>query len=279
MTPATLHVPNLRDGYKTIVDHVLEHGEWSAPRGARTLEVIHTSIVVEDPRDLFPHGMGRRVRRKLLAADALQLVGGHQDPQQMFDINPGMRRFTDFGVFHGAYGPRIRPQYLGLQRRLEQDPETRRAVLTFWDPLRDGAIDEANNFPCMTQVQFLVREGVLTTHGLMRANDLWLGLSYDAFTLQQLGFTVANCFGWDVGPYHHYAASLHLYEDHVEAARNNLTEPTLPALTTPRGFGYFGLTIEEAAERARLIGAGTPPNDLTESEFWYMEALHGPDEA
>lgn len=271
----TLILKDLRSGYKRLCDHVLDHGVRVAPRGAGTLEVLETTAVVLDPTDLFPWGVGRKVRTALLAADALQLVGGFQYPEQFFAINPGMRRFTDFGVFHGAYGPRIRPQLAGLQRRLEQDPYTRKAVLVFWDGLYDGAIDETNNHPCMTEVQFLQRDGVLTTHTRMRANDLWLGTTYDMFTIQQLGFTIANCFGWEAGPYHHSVTSWHLYDEHVEKAREVTNVSEKPALAVPQGFGYEGMTIEEACRRARKVASGGYLPDATESEQWYIDTLAG----
>lgn len=270
-----INIPNLREGYREIVDLVLATGSWVSPRGARTLEVTDVAITVENPYDLFPWGVGRRVRPELAAADALQLCGGYQDPAQFFAINPGMRRFTDYGVFWGAYGPRIRGQFQGLQRQLEMDRFTRRAVLTFWDPMYDVTVPDVRNYPCMTEVQFLVRDGRLETFGRMRANDLWLGLTYDMFTLQQLGFTVANCFGLDVGPYHHHVVSLHLYEEHLQKAEEVRYMSDREPFNNAQGFGRPGQTIEQAAARARSIGAGVLPDDATESEEWYHKMLAG----
>jgi thymidylate synthase len=274
-----LRIPNLRDGYKTVCESILAHGELAKPRGALTRELLDATLVIEDVRDLLPVGTGRKVNTSLAAMEALQVVGGYSDAAALRAISSSMVNFEDFGSFHGAYGPRIRPQMEAAVRRLKGDPESRRAYVAIWDPLRDLYVEGVRNYPCTTAIQFTCRNDRLIAQVQMRANDAWHGLAYDAFVFGQLQLTVANVLGVEPGEYRHHATSLHLYEPHWDLAAG-LTDPTADAVSAPRGFsrhgtddGSAGGGYELAAERARTLGRGEELPVPTESETWYKNKV------
>lgn len=214
----TLHLPDLVRGYVETVDYIMEHGEEVAPDGKLTVEVLAMTLVLPGDSDMLPFGTGRKVNRALAAEDALQVIGGFSSLPRFERINPNMVNYTDQHSFHGAYGPRIRPQMDNVIRRLREDPASRRAVVTIWDPLRDGNTEGMSNYPCTTELQFMVREGKVDCHTTMRANDVWHGLAYDAFVFNQLQRTVANVLRRPVGVYYHHATSLHVYEKQWDEA-------------------------------------------------------------
>ena len=92
-------------------------GELVAPRDQPTREVLGATIVVEDPTNVLPIGVTRNAHLPIAAAEALQLIGGVSHPELMCRIASKFPNFMDGGVFHGAYGPRVRPQLASVVRR------------------------------------------------------------------------------------------------------------------------------------------------------------------
>lgn len=258
----TLHVDDFVEGYVDVIDAVMSDGANAAPRGLNTREVLGATIVVPAAAPMLPVGTGRGVNTKLAAVEALQVIGGYSDAEALFKVNEHLRDFADEGSFHGAYGPRIRPQIDLVVRRLQEDPYSRRAVVTIWDPLRDS-IEGVKNYPCTTELQFMLRDEGLDLHVTMRANDAWHGLAYDAFVFNQLQHTVANMLGVVAGFYVHHAASLHVYEEHWDLTEK-LSYPAdafaVPLL--PYGVKTFA--------RARQIGTGLMVQSADVSENWYI---------
>lgn len=249
----TLDLPDLVNGYVDVVNFIMDHGADVAPRGEMTREVLAMTLVVPGDAPMLPFGTGRKVNRRLAAEDALQVIGGFSSLERFERINPNMRAYTDQGAFHGGYGPRIRPQLGNVVRRLREDPHTRRAVITIWDPMRDGNIEGMSNYPCTTELQFMIRDGALNLHTTMRANDVWHGLAYDGFVFNQLQRTVARMLGVPVGVYFHHATSLHVYEKQWDQAQDlapTFIDVRLPGIAlTNRGAHWTppGLPHDEAA--------------------------------
>lgn len=270
-----LYEPDMREGYRDVVRRVLLMGEPSAPRGEPTRELIGATIVVPGDAPMLPVHCARGVSTKLAAVEATQFVGGYSDADQLLAANPRLAQYTDDGPqgahFHGAYGPRIRGQVLSAMARLEADPATRRAVVRIWDPELDlFAGEHFRNYPCKTELQLMVRGGALDLHVRMRANDVWHGLAYDAFVANQLQWTVARMLKLPVGWYVHHAASLHLYERDVDAARTMLGAEAVAGGRRLAPFlpqGYASLSAAYAAGRSPVF---EPADD---GERWYVERL------
>lgn len=271
-------VPDLNRGWLTVVDDVREFGEPVAPRDQPTREVLGATIVVEDPTNVLPLGVTRNAHLPIAAAEALQLIGGVSHPELMCRIASKFPNFMDGGVFHGAYGPRVRPQLASVVRRLSADKDTRQALLTIWDPALDAHVDGLKDYPCTTVLHFMIRKDRLVLHTTMRSNDVYWGLTYDAFQFTQLQLTVANALGLEAGPYYHHVNSLHIYERDF-AAHDNI----LPIMIDPprqplwlKGLKGYGPTpldkFEMAALTARSIlahGVDMETDHRTDTEYWY----------
>lgn len=292
-----LNLLDLRNGYKTVCEAVMDEGVESAPRGLATTEVLGATLVIEDPYDVLPVGVGRKVAPRLAAEEAIQVIAGVSDPRRLLKVSAHMEGFMDHGRFHGAYGPRIAPQLWPAVRRLWQDPSTRRAVINVWDPVQDLLVDGVRNYPCTTQLQFFVRdvdgEPRLSLYTTMRANDVWHGLAYDAFVFTQLQITVANALGLYPGPYYHHATSLHIYEEHYDAALS--LESTTVEGPVVGGFGSIAngcYGFMDASEDERVVDEwrvrgpltwtigralrtleGHRPFPPTRSEEWYFDKV------
>jgi thymidylate synthase len=239
MTNIVVH--DLQLGYRQVVAEVIEFGEPVAPRGRPTRELRGVEIIVQDPSRTLPMHVGRKVNSSIAAVEALQLIGGVLHPELLTNASDAFREFMDGGTFHGGYGQRVRSQLPIAVRRLVDDPDTRQAVVTIWDPVHDLFVEGVRDYPCTISLHFLIRNELLELHTHMRSNDVWRGLAYDAFVFTQLQQAVARSLGREAGPYHHHAVSLHLYADDLNNASAMFTYP--PPLREPFTLGALVDTI------------------------------------
>jgi thymidylate synthase len=268
-----------REAFKKVLEYVHENGDVRSPRGLKTYDVGYTTIELVTAYDALALGVGRKLSKRVAAAEAIQLIGGFADPQLLLQASPNFVRYIEpSGEFWGAYGRRIAygRQLWSVVRKLEQDPDTRQAVITLWDPAQDNELGH-KDYPCTLALGFSIQRGKLELDVTMRSNDVWRGLPYDLFQFTQLQLTVANVLDLQPGRYRHHTYSLHLYaEDADEAMNVYLGNSDASPGFLPTGFGNqvnFS-TIDQAMARARMIAKETIMENLDESERWYWNALH-----
>lgn len=268
-----IRVNNMREGYVEVCNYVAGRGEKVSPRGLPTREVRDLVIELTDPTDALPIGVGRKLHLPIAAIEALQLIGGVSDPAITVAAS---QRFEDFiepdGEFHGAYGKRIGVQFAHVARKLVHDHDTRQAVITLWNPSLDNQSGK-RDYPCTVSLTFSRREDQLHLSTLMRSNDVWLGLAYDAFQFTQLQCTLASVLKVKVGTYTHHAVSAHVYERDVEKIMKLRFDP----LSSVRQFTPYGVDggsgVDGAWARAQVILKGSPLIVPTVSEQWYIDEV------
>ncbi|WP_205719564.1 thymidylate synthase [Actinomadura geliboluensis] len=201
---------------------VLAEGRAAAPRGLPTREVLGSSLWLTAPRarlvDLPPH---RVINPAFAVAETLWILSGSGEAW-IHEFNGSLAAYVGDGPPHGAYGPRLRAwagidQFDQVRRLLLDDPDTRRAVLTIFDPARDLA--DERDIPCTLGHRFYLREGVLHMVTSMRSQDVWRGLPYDMFAATVLLELMAGWVGARAGRWQHQVDSLHLYAPEFNAAR------------------------------------------------------------
>jgi thymidylate synthase len=278
-----LVIPDMRSGYLQLVNYVELEGVPVSPRGYNTLEVEDATFRLMDPRDALPLGVGRGPKLAIGAAEALCLVGGITDAYMFTKISPTFKRFLNGGDLHGGYGRRVGPQLQQVFNRLQEDPDTRQAIIQIWDPLYDNQAKK--DIPCTLGFNFRIRDGKLNMSTTMRSNDVWLGTCYDVFTFTQLQLTLANALGVEVGHYTHHVYSLHLYERNFDdikklkrySSRVHADELKSNGLSTSdfamQGFGVSGEPITTSINQAAAIHDGTCFVPLTMSEQTYEKVL------
>lgn len=207
-----------------------------SPRGLPTVEVLGAHMCLRQPRRRYLDVPPVRVINPAFAvAEAMWILSGSDDPW-IFRYNRSLRRYADNGKLQGAYGPRMRcwrgtiDQLDRVRTLLARDPESRQAVIQLFDPGRDGR--GHRDVPCTLNYRFYVRQGRLDMHTTMRSQDLWLGFPYDLFTATMLQELLAGWLGVELGAYHHHVDSLHLYVQHIDAART-VVENVQPSIKMP----------------------------------------------
>lgn len=292
---------NMRDALPGVANHVLNQGSLVSPRGQDTRELLNYTLKITDPTDTLPTKIGRGLSLPMAAVEAAQLVAGVSAPELVLRINPTFDRFikmhTDPGRAmgdgddppvttahqHGAYGPRIAVGLEKIEASLLNDRDSRQALVNIWSADKDYIKDP--DIPCTIALQFMIREDKLNLHVYMRSNDVWWGLTYDAFQFTQVQCALANALGIEVGEYYHTASSMHIYMRDVEAIDGMIDSAKFSSTpNNPGALGVKGAGIAVAMKRtAILIEAGLfadasdrvlPPGaNLTPTEQWYLKQL------
>lgn len=273
MDSAVINIQDGVNGYVDLVRHVLAHGKETAPRGQKTREIEDAVVRIIDPVNTLPLNVGRGTVPGIGAVEAMQLLGGVSTPHLLLAVAPQFKAYTnDDGItFHGAYGARTENQFEVIVERLKADPDSRQAQVVIWNPeldLQPGKRD----YPCTTLMQFRIREGKLNMSVYMRSNDVWLGAAYDLFQFTRVQIALASVLGVEVGTYVHHVGSLHIYEQHYEAADG--LKYTDKHVDIPNIVGDSWHQVRLAA--LGTLSAALAPEQtisLTPQQRWYTDAM------
>ncbi|PPJ36400.1 methyltransferase [Nocardia nova] len=216
---------------------LLRSGATVSPRGMATTEVVGAHLHLRNPRrrlvDLPPV---RLLNPAFAVAETMWILSGSDDPW-IFKFNRNLAQYTDDGRLQGAYGPRMRrwhgriDQLDRVRDLLTRDRDSRQAVIQLFDPARDTR--GHRDVPCTLNYRFFIRDDRLHMHTTMRSQDLWLGFGYDIFATTILQELLAGWLGVELGEYHHFVDSLHLYDKHIGRADEIPCAPEPSALMAP----------------------------------------------
>ncbi|MHB1306017.1 MAG: thymidylate synthase [Limisphaerales bacterium] len=133
--------------------------------------------------------------------------------------------------------------------QIRRNPDSRRLIVTAWNPAEIGQMALP---PCHTLFQFYVQEGALSCQLYQRSADLFLGVPFNIASYALLTLMVAQVTGLQPGDFVHTFGDLHLYANHLEQAKLQLSrEPRAlpvmklnPARTNLHEFVHEDFTLE-----------------------------------
>lgn len=113
--------------------------------------------------------------------------------------------------------------------QIKRNPDSRRLIVSAWNP---GEVEGMALPPCHTLFQFYVQDGRLSCQLYQRSADLFLGVPFNIASYALLTMMVAQVCGLEPGDFVHTFGDLHLYANHLEQAREQLSrEPrALPVM-------------------------------------------------
>ncbi|MFL6232344.1 MAG: thymidylate synthase, partial [Thermoanaerobaculia bacterium] len=128
---------------------------------------------------------------------------------------------------------------------IRQSPDSRRHIVSAWNV---AEIDQMALPPCHALFQFWVGEGRLSCQLYQRSADVFLGVPFNIASYALLTLMVAQVCGLAPGDFVHTLGDAHLYRNHLEQARLQLTrEPRpLPTMTlNPEVQSIFDFRFED----------------------------------
>jgi thymidylate synthase len=140
-------------------------------------------------------------------------------------------------------------QLANVVEAIRRDPDSRRHIVSAWNV---ADIPQMALAPCHALFQFYVADGRLSCQLYQRSADVFLGVPFNIASYALLTHMVAQVTGLEVGDFVHTLGDAHLYLNHLDQARLQLTReprplPKLrlyPSVTTLEGFDLEHIDVE-----------------------------------
>ncbi len=284
---------NIPANYSNILKYLLDNGEPVSPRGVETIEVRGLHLTSRNPQKRFIAHMNRHANPVFPIIELMWYLSGDDSPTIVSHYRSKIKQYLNpkTGRFDGAYGSRIRKfngyfdQLSALRRRLMDDQQSRRAIITIFDPTKDYN-DDSLDIPCYLSLQFMIRNGNLELTTYARSQDLYMGFVYDTAEWQLLQEIVAGWLGLRLGTFRHYIASAHIYSTYLERVKRIIENdtgfdlyrdysPQSAALNYEEFNEMYGLFME-LEKKSRVIGSYNTVKlheilstiSVIDNEFW-----------
>ena len=136
-----------------------------------------------------------------------------------------------------------------IRDRIKGDPESRRIIVSAWNV---GELDEMALMPCHAFFQFYVNDGKLSCQLYQRSADAFLGVPFNISSYSLLTCMMAQVCGLEPGEFIWTGGDCHLYNNHIEQAKEQITREPLPLptlklnkdITSIDDFDYSCIEIE-----------------------------------
>jgi len=112
-----------------------------------------------------------------------------------------------------------------VAREIGRNPDSRRLIVSAWNP---ALVDQMALPPCHTMFQFYVANGRLSCQLYQRSADVFLGVPFNIASYALLTMMMAQVNGLQPGDFVHTLGDAHLYSNHMEQARLQLTRKPNP---------------------------------------------------
>jgi thymidylate synthase len=193
-------------------------------------------------------------------------------------IEPYVHRYTKDaveGILEGAYGPRLLAlrdginQFDSIHQLLTDKPGSRRAVIQLFNA--EDITTRHKEIPCTTTMQFHLRHGLLHMSVTLRSNDAYFGLPHDVFCFTMIQEMMARRLGVEMGEYHQYVGSMHVYEDKLDEMNAYVIEGfqqtrEMPPMPSGNPFEMVGRFLE--IESRLRAGEEIVAADEIDDPYW-----------
>ncbi len=227
--------------YLDLLREVLERGvEKSDRTGVGTRSVFGRQLRF-DLTAGFPLVTTKKVHTKSVIHELLWFIRGETNTRYLRDH--GVRIWDEWADENGDLGPIYGAQWrswpapsgetidqlANVIDEIRLRPDSRRLVVSAWNV---AALPEMALMPCHALFQFYVAEGRLSCQLYQRSADLFLGVPFNIASYALLTHMVAQATGLGVGDFVHTFGDAHIYSNHTEQVREQLSrEPrSLPTL-------------------------------------------------
>lgn len=143
---------------------------------------------------------------------------------------------ADYGELGPVYGRQWRDfegidQIQQLIDDIQRNPDSRRLIVSAWNPKEIPVMAKSGLPPCHTLFQFYVAEGKLSCQLYQRSADVFLGVPFNIASYALLTMMVAQVCGLAYGDFVHTFGDAHLYSNHMEQTREQLSRDFKPLPT------------------------------------------------
>ena len=247
--------------YLDLMRHVLEHGHTKTDRtGTGTLSVFGYQMRF-DLNAGFPLVTTKKCHLRSIIHELLWFLKGDTNIKYLKDN--GVSIWDEWADANGNLGPvygyqwrswptadgRHIDQIKQVIAQIKNTPDSRRMIVSAWNV---GEVEKMKLPPCHAFFQFYVADGKLSCQLYQRSADIFLGVPFNIASYALLTMMVAQSCGLKLGDFVHTLGDAHLYSNHLEQTREQLSReprplPRMqlnPAITDIFEFKFEDFTLE-----------------------------------
>ena len=223
--------------YLELLGHVLDNGIQKGDRtGTGTLSVFGHQARY-DLREGFPAVTTKKLHLRSVVGELIWFLSGSTNVKWLQEN--GISIWDEWADEDGELGPvygyqwrswptpdgRQVDQIAAVIESIKQNPDSRRHIVNAWNV---ADVDGMALPPCHTMFQFYVADGRLSCQLYQRSADIFLGVPFNIASYALLTHMVADQTGLEVGDFVHTLGDAHLYLNHIEQAKLQLTREPRP---------------------------------------------------
>ncbi|MBO5466166.1 MAG: thymidylate synthase [Prevotella sp.] len=223
--------------YLDLLNRIMTEGTQKGDRtGTGTISIFGNQMRF-NLEDGFPLLTTKKLHLKSIIHELLWFLNGDTNVKYLQDN--GVRIWNEWADENGELGPvyghqwRSWPDYnggtidqiQGIVDQLKNNPDSRRMIVSAWNV---AEVDRMALPPCHTMFQFYVADGRLSLQLYQRSADTFLGVPFNIASYALLLQMMAQVSGLKAGDFIHTTGDTHLYLNHLEQAKLQLTREPRP---------------------------------------------------
>ncbi len=245
--------------YLDLLQHVLDHGTEKADRTGTGTRSVFGWQMRFDLAEGFPLVTTKKLHLKSIIHELIWFLQG--DTNIAYLKQNGVSIWDEWADADGNLGPVYGHQWRAwptadggvvdqirwVVDEIKRNPDSRRLLVSAWNV---GELPKMALMPCHALFQFYVADGKLSCQLYQRSGDIFLGVPFNIASYALLTHMIAQVCNLGVGDFVHTLGDAHLYNNHVEQARLQLSrEPrALPRLElNPEVRSIFDFRYEDIA--------------------------------
>src|SRR5690606_29748517 len=223
--------------YEDLLRDVLEHGTPKSDRTGTGTRSVFGRQIRFDLAESFPLVTTKRVHFKSVAGELLWFLRGESNISYLKEH--GITIWDEWADDEGDLGPVYGVQWRSwptpdgghidqiakLVDDLKVNPDSRRHIVSAWNV---ADLDEMALAPCHAFFQFYVADGKLSCQLYQRSADMFLGVPFNIASYALLTLMLAQQTGLEPGEFVWTGGDCHIYDNHVEQVREQLTRKAYP---------------------------------------------------
>jgi thymidylate synthase len=223
--------------YLDLLQHVLDHGTEKADRTGTGTRSVFGWQMRFDLAQGFPLVTTKKLHLKSIVHELIWFLRG--DTNIAYLKEHGVRIWDEWADANGDLGPVYGKQWRAwptsdggavdqirwLVEEIKRNPDSRRLIVSAWNV---GELPKMALLPCHTMFQFYVADGKLSCQLYQRSGDIFLGVPFNIASYALLTHMVAQVCDLALGDFVHTLGDAHLYNNHVEQARLQLSREPRP---------------------------------------------------
>ncbi len=243
--------------YLQLLQHIIDKGVSKTDRTGTGTTSCFGYQMRFDLEKGFPLVTTKKLHLKSIIYELLWFLKGETNIKYLKDH--GVSIWDEWADENGELGPVYGKQWRSWQgadgktvdqvsdliKQIKSNPDSRRLIISAWNV---AELPEMALMPCHTIFQFYVADGKLSCQLYQRSADVFLGVPFNIASYALLTLMVAQVCDLQPGEFIHTFGDVHLYNNHVEQARLQLTRDPFPLPTmhlNPSVKNIFDFTFED----------------------------------